>query len=310
MIIISVDLDPTTGIPVVPDEIKQRVRNGERISIEILPQVNGFAKNALRHGVAGLNVDGARIPHNEECKPMKAQTNRESMTGNGKVRQGGRHESTTELKPSGRWPANLLLDEAAAEMLDAQTGDLGKSAGGKSGHTGAYGGGYKEEHYEGALPGYGDSGGPSRFFYVAKASKAERQAGLDDMPEHNRDASRNASQPSMNGGEGNPYNRGAKPVTNHHPTVKPIALMRYLVRLTATPTGGIVLDPFCGSGSTGIAAVMEKRSFIGIEINGDYLEIAKRRIAHAQKEADIVPTAKTGDGEKEAADLPLFGGQQ
>lgn len=98
------------------------------------------------------------------------------------------------------------------------------------------------------------------------------------MPDKQRDLSRNVNQPSMNGGDGNPFNRGVKPVTNH-PTVKPLALMRYLVRLTSTPTGGIVLDPFMGSGTTGIAAVLEGRDFIGIELNAEYLEIAERRIA-------------------------------
>ena len=70
------------------------------------------------------------------------------------------------------------------------------------------------------------------------------------------------------------------PMQNHHPTVKPIELMRYLVRLTKTPTGGIVLDPFMGSGTTGIACVLEERDFIGIEREPEYVEIAEKRIAH------------------------------
>lgn len=73
-----------------------------------------------------------------------------------------------------------------------------------------------------------------------------------------------------------------EPQSNHHPTVKPLALMRYLARLTKTPTGGVVLDPFMGSGTTGMAAVMEGRDFIGIELNAEYLEIAERRIRDAQ----------------------------
>ena len=74
-----------------------------------------------------------------------------------------------------------------------------------------------------------------------------------------------------------------KPRANHHPTVKPLALMRYLARLTKTPTGGIVLDPFMGSGTTGMAAVLEGRDFVGIELNAEYLEIAERRIQEAQR---------------------------
>jgi len=88
----------------------------------------------------------------------------------------------------------------------------------------------------------------------------------------------------MNGGEGNPYNRGVKEVTNHHPTVKPLALMRYLARLTKTPTGGVVLDPFMGSGTTGCACALEGRGFIGIEREADYLKIAEKRIAYWAKQ--------------------------
>ena len=107
--------------------------------------------------------------------------------------------------------------------------------------------------------------------------------GLEGMEKHKRDESRHADQPSMNDGEGNPYNRGVKPVTNSHPTVKPLALMQYLVRLTKTPTGGIVLDPFMGSGTTGMACVLENRDFIGIEMDEEYAEIAKLRIEASRK---------------------------
>ena len=92
------------------------------------------------------------------------------------------------------------------------------------------------------------NGSATRFFYCAKASRRERNAGLEG--------------------------------TNHHPTIKPIELMRYLVRLTKTPTGGVVLDPFTGSGTTGIACVLEGREFIGIEREAEYVEIAEKRIAH------------------------------
>jgi len=86
---------------------------------------------------------------------------------------------------------------------------------------------------------------------------------------------------AMNGEDGNPYGRWGM-TQNNHPTVKPLALMRYLARLTKTPTGGVVLDPFMGSGTTGIAAVLEGRNFIGIEIDPTYFAIAERRIKEAQ----------------------------
>ncbi len=141
---------------------------------------------------------------------------------------------------NGRWPANLTLDEAAAAMLDEQAGELtsGKPAGMKAGgKLNCY------SEFAGGIPvtGFGDTGGASRFFYVAKASKANREEG------------------------------------NTHPTVKNTELMRWLCRLI-TPPGGTVLDCFMGSGTTGIAALEEKFEFIGIEREEKYFEIAKRRI--------------------------------
>jgi len=123
----------------------------------------------------------------------------------------------------------------------------------------------------------------SRFFYTAKASRREREAGLDGMPEK-----RGAS--TSNGGvEGRLMTVGAASLKgepteppasrNHHPTVKPIALMRWLCRLV-TPPGGLVLDPFNGSGSTGCAAVLEGFRYLGAELDAEYVEIARKRIAH------------------------------
>ena len=123
---------------------------------------------------------------------------------------------------------------------------------------------------------YGDSGSAARFFYCAKASRSERNAGLEDVEPKWVDETRKEGAVGGN----NPRNRGARADTNFHPTVKPLALMRYLVRLTKTPTGGIVLDPFMGSGTTGIACVLEGRDFIGIEREAEYVEIAEKRIAH------------------------------
>ena len=128
------------------------------------------------------------------------------------------------------------------------------------------------------ISGFSDSGSAARFFYCAKASRSERNAGLEGMEE--RDTQRYGTI-RTDRGKGYP---DATPMQNHHPTVKPIELMRYLVRLTKTPTGGVVLDPFMGSGTTGMACVKEGRNFIGIELDEEYLEIAKKRIEHAQAE--------------------------
>jgi hypothetical protein len=112
--------------------------------------------------------------------------------------------------------------------------------------------------------------GPSRFFYCAEASRRERDAGCDHLPASELDLFPNA---------GNKRGGRPRPVRNPHPTVKPIEVMRWLVRL-ATPPGSLVLDPFCGSGTTGIAAVLEQRRFLGIELDADDVHIARARLDH------------------------------
>jgi len=140
---------------------------------------------------------------------------------------------------AGRWPANVVLDEEAAEALDARAG----------------------------------TSGASRFFYVAKASRAERNAGLEGMPR--RPGGSNAKGLTADVARGIDRNR---PVENHHPTVKPVALMRWLVRLV-TQSGDLVLDPFGGSGTTGVACTLEGRRCILVDNEPEYCEIAKYRIA-------------------------------
>ncbi len=135
----------------------------------------------------------------------------------------------------GRFPANVILDEEAGRMLDEQ------------------------------------QKGASRFFYCAKASKKERNMGLEDVEPTTVDDGRNKPID-------NPFLRGKTPRRNTHPTVKPVKLMEYLITLV-TPPNGIVLDPFLGSGTTALAALNLGRFFIGIELNEEYCEIARRRVA-------------------------------
>jgi hypothetical protein len=121
---------------------------------------------------------------------------------------------------------------------------------------------------------------PKRFLYTPKASRSERNAGLEGMEEKVGTQRMNASEFRYENGR-EPTPRASQSLNqNSHPTVKPIELMRYLVRLTKTPTGGVVLDPFMGSGTTGIACALEGREFIGIEREAEYIEIANKRIAY------------------------------
>ncbi len=123
----------------------------------------------------------------------------------------------------------------------------------------------------------------ARYFYCPKASKAERNAGLEDFPKQGKDRHWAQSEGRKDEGE----QASSFPVANLHPTVKPVALMEYLVRLVSPP-GGVVLDPFLGSGTTGVAAIKQGFHFIGIEREADYIPIAEARMTHANDEI-IVP---------------------
>jgi predicted RNA methylase len=223
----------------------------EPICVARKPLNGTVAANVLEYGTGALNIDGCRIGVGEE---------------------GG--------EAAGRWPANVILDEEAAAMLDEQTGILTSGQAAEGGHRRnadkfrtAYGE-FKGQTVEPTAL-YGDSGGASRFFYVAKADRAERERGLEGMPL--RPGGSTAKGFTEDVERGIDRNR---PVRNHHPTVKPVDLMRHLVRLV-TPPGGLVLDQFMGSGTTGIAAVMEGFRFYGIDREPEYVEISRRRIGAA-----------------------------
>jgi hypothetical protein len=130
-------------------------------------------------------------------------------------------------------------------------------------------------------------GGASRFFYVAKASKSERNKGLeefDDKYSASAEFRPNHMEKAIEGDSGNPYGRWT-PIKNFHPTVKPVKLMQYLVRLV-TPPNGKVLDPFCGSGTTGIACKIEGFEFVGMEQDPEYTKIAEARIKNWEEEKE------------------------
>lgn len=162
-------------------------------------------------------------------------------------------------------------------MLDEQSGESRSLGGGDGNAMSIYGTDTSATRGNGQV-GFGDTGGASRFFYCAKASRGERNAGLEGFEERTQDGGDDTR------GRPLPINR------NVHPTVKPIALMRWLCRLV-TPPGGTVLDPFAGSGSTGCAAVLEGFDFIGIEREAEYVEIARARIAHWACDVDSFPLA-------------------
>ena len=250
----------------------------EPIVVARKPLIGTVAQNVLTHGTGGLNIDGSRIGTETTITQHTIKPSGPSVIGNGAKATG---EST--VNPEGRWPANVILDPYTAELLDEQSGVRASGAFPKSATKRA------GEHYEGGWQIQEkeervtlDKGGASRFFYVAKASKRDRNEGLDELPTKGKVF--NGQNPESAGmAEGSVEDKfTTQPAQNFHPTVKPTALMRYLVKLV-TPPGGTVLDPFTGSGSTGKAAILEGFDFIGIELTEDYIPIIEGRLKHAVK---------------------------
>lgn len=295
---VSKAIDPRTdeeiaaGVP-LPDAARRWEGWGtalkpawEPVILARKPLAGTVAANVQAHGTGGLNIDGCRIATDENPSAKRRAgkvPEREAGVWANDRRSAESFQRERAGEALGRWPANVILDEHAAELLDAQTGTL--TSGSMAAGTYA---GRKSTVYQPdvgrplANDIIGSSGGASRFFYVAKASRAERDAGCDALPARSageatdrEDGTEGLSSPRAGAGR----TGGAR---NIHPTVKPIALMRWLVRLI-TPPGGTVLDPFSGSGSTGIATLQEGFTFIGCEREPQYAEIAVHRLTHTTR---------------------------
>jgi len=261
-------LDATTSL-------KRKPRPAyEPILVCMKPNDGSYADNALKWGVSGLNIDGGRIPLSGE-KPPSGSAKR--VYKNNQYTDQKIYGDNKQTPTQGRYPANIILDKEAACLLDEQSGVLtsgamkkpykyinnGYSLGSPAGET-------KQIHNS-------NQGGASRFFYCAKASKSERNAGCEKLENK---ASGSDYRPNDDGTKGlqSRLHGAAQKGTNHHPTVKPLKLIEYLCELTKTPTGGIVIDPFFGSGTTAIACERLNRRWIGIERELEYCDIAKARI--------------------------------
>ena len=242
----------------------------EPIVVARKPVEGTVAENVLNYGVGGLNIDGTRIG----TEVISVHNAPKGTFAGGENDRGS--DTETYREHEGRFPANIILDEYTAELLDEQTATL---KGAKTYVRATDATGTTNINLPRTVgteqAAYGDTGGASRFFYVAKASKRDRNEGLDELPEQiltGRDEGQDERQV--------PFKTRSNVVKNIHPTVKPTALMQYLIRLV-TPEGGVVLDPFAGSGSTGKAAILENKRFIGIEVTADYLPIIEGRLQHA-----------------------------
>jgi site-specific DNA-methyltransferase (adenine-specific) len=207
-----------------------------------------IANNVLTWGVGGLNIDQSRITTDDRFGGGAKGASGFAANYDG--------EGWTAGSELGRWPANIILDESGASLLDQQQQEA------------------------------------SRFFYVAKASKHDRNEGLDELPDSVK-VNWNGSDGHRGIGDYYPDGRPRNilPQKNSHPTVKPTALMEYLIKLI-TPAGGLVLDPFAGSGSTGKAALLNGYRFIGIELTAEYLPIIKGRLEFAAQTFEQQATEK------------------
>ncbi len=218
----------------------------EPIALAWKPFKGSITANVEQWGTGALNIDACRIG-------FTSDGDKESWKWRGADKPNGgnswKNKSAIieQREADGRWPANVLLDEAAASALDEMTGEMvdGVAVNRNRTERAESPTGYGSKRVIPVDVGFGGSGGASRFYYVAKPSREERDYGCG---------------------------------RNGHPTVKPVELMRWLVKFV-TPIGGTVLDPFTGSGTTGMACRYELREFIGIEKEADYLAIAERRIA-------------------------------
>lgn len=247
----------------------------EPILLARKPLIGTVSENLQGHRVGALNIDACRVAVDE------VDSNRRNNPAIDRQawKEGGPSEgygfTQTHRKPTlqqGRWPANVLHD-GSDEVVAAFPGEAGAAApvtrrgSDKFRSTyGAFAGQEEVGHF------HGDSGSAARFFWCPKASRQDRNDGLYGMPKKPVNWSSGDQSPGTFQSENTDREN-----ENFHPTVKPTELMQYLIRLV-TPKDGVVLDPFMGSGSTGKACVREGMSFVGIEIDPAYVEIAERRI--------------------------------
>ena len=212
------------------------------------------ARNVQTFGTGAINVDGCRVGAEPRVN-LSAGNKGGTAAYNMGVR--GMPAGVGGKERAGRWPANVLLDEAAAAALDAQSGEFASGALAPGVRSGM---GFNGAKGDGGPGSAASVGGASRFFYTSKASGEDR----------------------------------GRWQGNDHPTVKPTDLMRWLCRLV-TPPGGLVLDPFMGSGSTGVAAVEEGFRFVGIDIEQHHVDIAERRLKHAARQPGLFDSVAPGD---------------
>lgn len=279
----------------------------EPIIVARKPFKSSLVDNVIKNGVGGINIDECRVGNEELHNSYAGNKNSGFTSGDTRDEKGkgmfaGNKEGETIV--NGRFPANTILtydetdfDEVCGGFPISETHSMGNKETAKS--TGMFGVGNITN-----MNRISSKGSASRYFYCAKASKKDRDEGLDTFIEE-----------KVNDGRQTPidnaFQRGETLRKNTHPTVKPCDLMQYLVRLV-TPHGGIVLDPFNGSGSTGKAVMYENKErdsnykYIGIELTEEYLPIAKARIEYVCKDNNSIESLKENTEEVIEGQTSIF----
>ena len=247
----------------------------EPIVLARKPLVGTVASNVLRYGTGALNIDGCRVGTDDNLNGgaySAGASERHDGTENWRMKRGAQGNAGEYKPPSGRWPPNLLLTHAQ------ECGPEGCTPGCPVAALDAQAGGNVSRFFP-TFAWEKDDFFP--LFYCKKADKKEKEAGCEGLAPQQQDTSRKAGDP---GGD-NPRNRGAKKRGNAHPTVKPLTLVRWMVRLV-TPKDGLILDPFAGSGTTGIAALQEGVYCILIEKEAEYIPIIHARLSYARQQLE------------------------
>lgn len=265
----------------------------EPICVARKPLEGTVAANVLKWGAGAINVDGCRVGRREKPKIADPKHGGHSHNACGAPSGGGK------LLPDARWPANVIhdgSDEVLAGFPEAP-GQIATAKTDGSWSDNAIYGAMKNVCRSSPQPRSETDKSAARFFYCAKASKKDRDEGLEGFALGNN--------MQVNGPRENEAAKHATLRANTHPTVKPTDLMRYLCRLV-TPPGGLVLDPFCGSGSTGKAAVLEGFRFLGVELSEEYAEIARARIEAARLAAAEIKLPNSENDKKQLSLLSLL----
>lgn len=276
--------------------------------LEQYQQPNGrFPANVILSHSDGCKCVGTKKVKGSSCSPDDIGKGTENTPNNGILGKGkGGVITSAYTDENGEETVEdwECVDDCPVKILDEQSG-ITKSGKVKSDKLA-----YNGDSVTGFLRGvsnssnqHGDSGGASRFFYVAKASRTERNWGLDDFEDKEMARSVGAQNDIEYPKDQIGLNK-TNIVKNTHPTIKPVQLMRYLVRLV-TPPGGLVLDPFNGSGTTGIACKLEGFDYIGIDREQEYIDISRGRIDNWVDELDVMVERKIKENKKNKTQLGL-----